>query len=470
MLKKRKRVSLKTYWMTRYLVVLAIGLLIVALISAIWIRHTNIDIRLGTMEFMAEEMVNRITDANENNREIPAPSAGDPERFQRQDINPSVFVTNKEGEIVTNNTRGPQKLQNIPEKILNSSEEKQQVTNTDGQTDTYYVVKKKIEINDEHVGWVVVMERKEIMTHSNQGYGQLALMIITLALIGLGAIYYLTSRLAKPIKEVALAAKQVQQGNYAINLPDDSKEEEVYDLMESFREMATRLQQLEAMRTELLAGVTHELKTPVTAIDGLLQALNDGVVKGEEARDFVSMAMVETKKMKTMVGDLLAFNSFAVNAIPVKLETKEINQFMKQTIVQWQMTQEESKVQVQLIEEIEATELQLDPVRFQQIFTNLFTNAGQAMKDKGNIDVRIQEDSKTVRIYVQDEGSGIPEEEQKLVFDRFYRGEEKKYAIRGLGLGLPLSKMMAQSIKGDLKLVQSNSNGTKFVVELRKYS
>lgn len=468
MLKKRKRVSLKVYWMTRYLIVLAIGLAIVALISAIWIRHTNVQYRLDTMNFIAEESVNRITDATNNNREVPNGMLDDEQRFQRQAINPRIYIVNTEGQILSKDTRGPQLLQNIPKSILESEEEKQEITEMNGQTKTYYIVKKKIELDDKQVGWVIVLESEDAMTYSNQAYGQLAWMIAALALIGLGAIYYLTSRLAKPIKEVALAAKQVQQGNYAIELPNNSKEAEVYDLMTSFKEMASRLEQLESMRTELLAGVTHELKTPVTAIDGILQALKDGVVTGDEAREFILMAMVETKKMKTMVGDLLAFNSFAVNAIPIKIESREINQFVKESIKQWQKTQEFKDVKIILENNIEEVILELDPVRFQQIFTNLFTNAAQAMHEYGNIKVSLQSDSSMVRIFVQDEGKGIPNEEQTLIFDRFYRGENKKYAVRGLGLGLPLSKMMAQSIKGDLHLVHSDEQGTRFVLEITK--
>ena len=330
------------------------------------------------------------------------------------------------------------------------------------------MVKKKVEMDEKHVGWVVVMEDEKMMTRSNQAYGQLALMIGALALIGLGAIYYLTSRLVRPIREVAVAAKQIQEGNYAISLPDHPKEREVYELVTSFTEMANRLEQLEAMRTELLAGVTHELKTPVTAIDGLLQALKDGVVTGEEAREFVQMAMVETKKMKTMVGDLLAFNSFAVNAIPLKFETKEINSYVENTMKQWQTTQEFEEVQITLDEHVEPIHLSIDPIRFQQICTNLWTNAAQAMHEQGQIHIRLQADKEKVRIFVQDEGSGIPKEEQPFIFDRFYRGENKKYAIRGLGLGLPLSKMMAQSMQGDLRLVHSDEQGTCFVIELKR--
>lgn len=455
--------------MTRYLIVLAVGLAIVALISAAWIRHTNIDYRMSTMEFIAEETVNRITDASNADREMPNSMLNDENRFNKQDINPRIYITNVEGDILRSDARGPQNLQSISKEVLKSTDEIQTIENIDGREETFYIVKKEIEVDDVQVGWVVVMEREDVMTHSNQAYGQLALMIATLALIGLGAIYYLTSRLAKPIKEVALAAKQVQQGDYAIDLPNKSDEAEVYELMESFREMAARLEQLESMRSELLAGVTHELKTPVTAIDGILQALNDGVVSGEEAREFIIMAMVETKKMKTMVGDLLAFNSFAVNAIPIKLEKIEMTQFVKESIDQWQKTQDSSEIEIFLEteDEAETVELEIDPVRFQQIFTNLFTNAAQAMKAVGKIHVKMQVNMNEVRIFVQDEGPGIPTQEQDLIFDRFYRGEDKKYAVRGLGLGLPLSKMMAQSMKGDLSLVRNDKPGTCFMIELK---
>ncbi|WP_283778710.1 histidine kinase dimerization/phospho-acceptor domain-containing protein, partial [Lysinibacillus sp. D4A3_S15] len=76
-------------------------------------------------------------------------------------------------------------------------------------------------------------------------------------------------------KQVAAAAKQVQEGSYSVDLPQDCKEKEVYELVTSFENMAQKLEQLEKTRTELLAGVTHELKTPVTSISGLLQAVKD---------------------------------------------------------------------------------------------------------------------------------------------------------------------------------------------------
>ncbi|MFE6169205.1 ATP-binding protein [Viridibacillus arvi] len=467
--RKKKRVSLTRYWTTRYLLTLCIGLTIIAFISAIWLRHTTLVYRLDMIEFMAEEMTHRISD----NVDAGIPSGDNPglfrerDRFMNMDIKPVIYIVNTEGKIISSNRpKGPRE-QTIQADILSSSDEVQKLT-YNGTSKVFYAVKKKIEIADEQVGWVVVVESKERLTHLNQEYGQLAIMIGSLALLGLGAIYFLSRRLATPIKEVAAAAKQVQQGNYNIKLPENLKEEEVYELVRSFKEMAMRLEQLESMRTELLAGVTHELKTPVTSISGLLQAIQDGVVSGDDAREFVKMAINETSKLKTMVGDLLAFNSFAVNAIPVKFEELEINQMVKDVVNQWRLMQDTDDIQLTLTTLKELVTVNIDAIRFQQIFTNLFTNAEQAMKGQGNINVVLYDEKESVVITVSDHGQGIPKEEQDLVFERFYRGENKKYEVRGLGLGLPLSRMMAQSIHGDLQLVESSEKGTTFKLIIPK--
>ena len=467
--RKKKRVSLTRYWTTRYLLTLCIGLTIIAFISAIWLRHTTLVYRLDMIEFMAEEMTHRISD----NVDAGIPNGDNPglfrerDRFMNMDIKPVIYIVNTEGKIISSNRpKGPRE-QTIQADILSSSDEVQKLT-YNGTSKVFYAVKKKIEIADEQVGWVVIVESKERLTHLNQEYGQLAIMIGSLALLGLGAIYFLSRRLATPIKEVAAAAKQVQQGNYNIKLPENLKEEEVYELVRSFKEMAMRLKQLESMRTELLAGVTHELKTPVTSISGLLQAIQDGVVSGDDAREFVKMAINETSKLKTMVGDLLAFNSFAVNAIPVKFEELEINRMVQDVVNQWRLMQDTDDVQLTLTTLKELVTVNIDAIRFQQIFTNLFTNAEQAMKGQGNINVVLYNEKESVVITVSDHGQGIPKEEQDLVFERFYRGENKKYDVRGLGLGLPLSKMMAQSIHGDLHLVESSEKGTTFKLIIPK--
>jgi len=469
--KKNKRISLLNYWTSRYLLTLFIGLAIISFISASWIRHTALENRLDLMNFIAEETVYRLTDTTGTNN---APSDGLPgflgnrERFSMREIDPILYVVDLNGNVITSNRPMPPGSTENVAKVLNNKEgTKKIMLASDGKKTVNYVVQKEIEKDNKVVGWVLVLEKKDNLTKVQQEYGQLALLIGALAVLGWGAIYFLSKRLVRPIKQVAEAAKQVQEGNYVFDLPQNNKEQEVFELVTSFKEMANKLEQLERTRTELLAGVTHELKTPVTSISGLLQAVRDGVVTGQDAEEFIQMALLETTKMKTMVGDLLAFNSFAVDAIPVKLVAVNVNHLVRDAVAQWEVLDDEQNVRLEVHYLAEPVNVQADIVRIQQVFTNLLTNAKQAMQE-GCVTITIEQKHDCVKIAVQDTGNGISQEDQAFIFERFYRGENKKYAVRGLGLGLSLSKMMAQSIGGDLRLVESNASGTSFEITLLK--
>lgn len=471
MFKKNKRISLLNYWTSRYLLTLFIGLAIISFISASWIRHTALENRLELMNFIAQETVYRLTDTTGTNN---GPTDGLPgfignrERFSMREIDPILYVVDVKGNVITSNRpMPPGSTENVADLLNDEEGTKKIVLVSDGKKTVNYVVKKKIEKDNTVVGWVLVLEKKENLTKVQQAYGQLALLIGALAVLGWGAIYFLSKRLVRPIKQVAEAAKQVQEGNYAFDLPQNNKEQEVFELVTSFKEMANKLEQLERTRTELLAGVTHELKTPVTSISGLLQAVRDGVVTGKDAEEFIQMALLETTKMKTMVGDLLAFNSFAVDAIPVKLVAVNVNHLVRDAVAQWEVLDDEQNVRLEVHYLPEPVNVQADIVRIQQVFTNLLTNAKQAMQE-GCVTITLKHKQDRVIIAVQDTGNGISQEDQAFIFERFYRGENKKYAVRGLGLGLPLSKMMAQSIGGDLRLVESNASGTCFEITLLK--
>jgi len=458
---KNKRVSLLTYWTSRYVLTLCIGLLLISLIFALWIRHTTLEYRLEMMTFIAEQTANRLSDTS--TREIP--SNEDRLLFKFREIDPELYITNASGKIISTNR--PFDLYTLDFMSLIQEENLKKITIPE-LDEVFYVIKKEIEINEEIIGYVFVLESKDQLTKVNQEYGQLAIFIGSLGLLGWVAIYFLSRRLSRPIMKVSEAAKKVQDGYYDIQLPTTIKEKEVYELVSSFKDMASRLQQLEKTRAELLAGVTHELKTPVTSISGLLQAVKDGVVTGDEADEFIKMALVETMKMKTMVGDLLAFNSFAVDAVPVNIKLHEVNQLIGDSISLWEMTNKSDQLEIEYIRLREDKMVSADLVRIQQIIANLLINAVQAMPNGGMITVTLSEQEAFVEALVQDSGTGIPKNDQPFIFERFYRGENKKYSVRGLGLGLPLSKMMAQSIGGDLLLVNSDEEGTVFKILLKK--
>ncbi|UOQ49067.1 HAMP domain-containing histidine kinase [Gracilibacillus caseinilyticus] len=466
MFTKHKKVSLQRYWTTRYLVTLVIGLAVIAIISAMWIRHTTLDNRLNIMEFMAEETASRIANMSDSGTLPPEFEMhrllDDPGRFMNIESNPTIYVTDNDGGIENSNLPPNSNGQTISQSIIDDEETIQLISSDSEDLGDVYIVKKPIERDESQIGWVIYVETKSNLSQVNQEYGQLTIMIISLLLLGWGAIYFLSGRLSKPIKEVAKAAKQVENGNYQVHFSNQAKEEEIADLIQSFQEMTQKLEHLEALRTELLAGVSHELKTPVTSISGLLRAIDDGVVDEQEAKEFLKMSIKETDKMKTMVEDLLAFNKFAANAVPVTLETYLINDIVKDALDLWTKTQKSESLTVETEWLADDWMVEADPVRVQQILTNLLNNASQAMVATGTIKVKLHIEENKVLIDVTDSGVGIQSEEQSYIFERFYRGTNKKFKVGGLGLGLPFSKMIANVLNGDLQLVESNNTSTTF--------
>jgi signal transduction histidine kinase len=455
--KNKKHVTLLRYWTTRYLLTLVVGLLLLGAGSVWWIKETTLENRLKLMEYMAVETADRVGQSNgfggfDKRME-------DRTRFFEMENQPLLSITDMEGNVLNTGPMhgggGPRHLsRKIPAEIIANDDTIKRFT--ENGTDIY-AVKAPITINQLQTGWVIVMQNAGELTDVDQEYRLLLILLVGLGLLGWVVIYLLTKRILKPIQDVALAAAQVREGDYDIKLEADQKELEIYELVTSFKEMTSRLTQLEQMRAELLAGVTHDLKTPVTSISGLVQAVRDGIVTGEERQEFMDITLKETQRLQSMISDLLDFNSLAAGAITIRPENCNLNKLVEDIGRQWQVTQNQP-VNLQVIAPDDTVFAMTDPLRLQQILINLLNNSYQAIDDQGLISIILSER----RIDVKDTGSGIPEEEHALVFERFYRGENKKLKVRGLGLGLPFSKMLARSLGANLILKESNPNGTTF--------
>lgn len=477
----QKKIPLQRYWTSRYVFTLAIGLLIVALVSAYWIRHTTFENRIDMMQLMAEESANQIVEGNQvtdedsvlQNIEVRR-FIEDPGRYMQINSDPSIFIVNVNGDVVYSNASETGVHRQLNPELLYTSDNVETFY-SEAEDNILYMVNAPVEIEDKIAGWVVLFELKVNLTEVNQEYKQLFIMIGALALLGLLAIYFLSKRLAKPITDVAAAAELIKEGNYDLDISENVREKEVYELIRSFKEMAGKLESLEKLRTELLASVTHEMKTPVTSISGLLQAIKDDVVEGEEAAEFLDISIQESEKMKTMVEDLLAFNSFAADAVPLDIEVMEVNETVRKIVRDWEITHQ-STIKLNLYPLTSPAYIHVDHIRLQQILMNLLNNALHAMIDNEraslNVHLHVPNNQSDVFIDITDYGKGIPQEEQSFIFERFYRGQNKKFQTSGFGLGLPFSKMIAQALEGDLELIQSTSEGTTFrlILPLEKTS
>lgn len=467
-MKNKKRTTLLKFWTTRYLVTLIIGLILLGAGSLWWIQKTTLEHRLNLMEYLAVETANRVTQENGIMEVDPFFNRMLEERARvlQLEKEPELFITDLSGEAIFSRPHhmspgrmGPQ-IQNsivIPSEVFENKETIQRVDVK--EIGVMYAIKSPIMENDDQIGWVVLMQSADELSDVNQEYRLLFILLGGLGLLGWLVIYLLSKKILKPIQEVAEAAAQIKEGNYDLILNTESNEQEIYELVSSFAEMTNRLMQLEKLRAELLAGVTHDLKTPVTSISGLVQAVRDGVVTGEERQEFLEITLKEVTRLQTMIADLLDFNSLAAGAFSIRTENCNMNELVQSIVREWGVTQPHP-IDYQVNVPDEALYRYIDPLRLQQVMINLLNNSYQSLDGEGSIIVRLTESG----IVIKDTGSGIPQAEQPYIFERFFRGEKKKLKVRGLGLGLPFSKMLAKALDGDLILTESSSRGSTFSI------
>ncbi len=471
MSKPIKRPSLQAYWTSRYLVTLIIGLFIIGFLAVLWIRQTTLTHNLDLTRIVVNEMADRAVSESGNfndGRRFSSILERRGEAFPIE-TRPLTYVVDSEG-IVLFQQQGPGRHNEltklIPTSLFETGEVKFELNNGEAA----YALSAPIVVDSETIGHIVMIQREQDLLNTNQEYQLLFIMLSAIGLLGYGVIFYLAKQLAKPIRRVAFAAQQIEQGSYAISLPKEKeiKEEEISDLVDAFKTMSARLEHLEEMRSELLAGVSHDLKTPVTSISGLLQAVNEDVVTGVEAKEFIEISLKETVRLQQMIESLLSFNSFAAGGIPIYPVKTQIYPFVSQVFNQWISTLPDSQLIINVEKPLREIGSTIDPIKVEQILINLAQNAHHAIKADGQINVTIKEIDQTIEIYIKDNGSGISMEEQPFIFERFYRGNDKKLQVRGLGLGLSYSRMIARTHGGDLLLVESSKDGSIFCLTLPK--
>lgn len=436
-----------------------------------WMQQTALEYRLNLLKYLADETSDRAI--KDNGEVVYGPILigiiDEREKILRLNKDPIIYITDPAGKIIFTNPQiyikdGDE--DHIQKSILTSKSSIQKVKLNGGNK--VFVVKSPIDYLDKRYGWVVIVQDESSLKEVNQDHGLLAIMLVGLGILGWAVIYVLSRRISRPIQNVAEAAVQIRKGNYDIRLHEDAREEEIYELVQSFKEMTSRLTQLEKLRAQLFAGVTHDLKTPVTSISGLVQAVKDEVVTGEESKEFLDISLKEMKRLQRMIEDLLDFNAISSGAFTIQVKQHNLNELIEEIAYHWKVTQEEQNFELDLKVPEKLVFGMVDSLRLQEILINLLNNAKQALGEDGEIEISWYNSGNKVNIDVKDNGKGIPPGEQDYVFEPFYRGEKKKLKVRGLGIGLPFSKMLAKAQKGDLVLKESTEQGTTFTISLMR--
>ncbi|MDP9366265.1 MAG: HAMP domain-containing histidine kinase [Chloroflexota bacterium] len=288
------------------------------------------------------------------------------------------------------------------------------------------------------------------------------IFLMVLVLVGIWAMRTVR-RTAAPIGDVMEAANRVAGGDYAVRVAARGSKE-VQGLVDSFNEMAVRLETNERQRRALLADVAHELRTPLSVIRGNVEGMLDGVYPRDD--EHLAPVLEETEVMARLLDDLRTLSTAEAGALRLHREPTDPAELVAETVAAFAPRAE--AVGVGLSEAIATDpdlELDVDPVRIRQVLDNLLSNALRHTPPGGRVRVEARPEGNAVAFAVRDTGRGIPAEALPHVFDRFWKSADSG----GSGLGLAIARGLVEAHGGAIGAESRLGEGTtiRFTLPVR---
>jgi signal transduction histidine kinase len=288
-----------------------------------------------------------------------------------------------------------------------------------------------------------------------------------IALTASAVVAVLISRsISRPLARITRAAQEMARGNYDQEL-DLRGQDEVGRLAQAFNVMARQVSRSHQMMRDLLANVSHELKTPLTSIQGFSQALEEGAISSpEEYKEAGRIINQEALRMRRLVDDLIELSRLESGQALVEREPVDLANLLRDCArrFEWQLRESgaELRLDVPALPSVEG-----DERRLEQAFANLLDNAVRHVPEGGAITVRAESSNGVVRVAVHNTGSYIPPEDLPRVFERFFQLDRNRSSGSGrAGLGLAIAHEVVQAHLGTLSASSDRKQGTEFVVTL----
>lgn len=289
-------------------------------------------------------------------------------------------------------------------------------------------------------------------------------LILTLLVSGVFSIF-LSRRFIKPIHQIARTTKELARGNYTVssNVHDQTELGELAtetdllaEKLEAARQESSRLEQ---MQKNYISNISHELRTPVTVIRSSLEAVCDGIVTGEKAREYERQILAECVSLQRLINDMLELSRLQHNDFPIEKENMDLSMALDDAVRAVRVLAKDKSISIRYEKEDGDYFLEGDYGRLRQMFVAALDNAIKYSPKESEITVTARKQDGRIHISIKDCGCGIPPEDQAHIFERFYRSSRNRG--KGSGLGLAIMKGIADRHQIEIRLESSTDSGTE---------
>lgn len=297
------------------------------------------------------------------------------------------------------------------------------------------------------------------------------LIVITLIIIILSFIlaYFISNYIAKPIKNINHKAKQLAKGDFNIEFNNNSKILEIKELSNTLNYTKNELNKTEELRRDLMANVSHDLKTPLTMIKAYAEMALDLHSKNSKKRkEDMNTIISEVDRLTVLVNDILTLSQMEAVSDTLELVQFDLVQLTEDIINKYKILQEKEKYKFIFIHEDSEILIKADKKKISQVIYNLVNNAINYTGDDNLVTIKIIKD-KDILVEIIDTGKGIKEEDIPYIWDKYYKNQKKhKRNLIGTGLGLSIVKNILEKHHYEYGVISKEDIGTTFYFKIKK--
>jgi signal transduction histidine kinase len=306
------------------------------------------------------------------------------------------------------------------------------------------------------------------------------LMLAIVLLVFAGGIamilgYFLSSTVTERINLLKGAAEKLAKGDLQTRVPVNGRDE-VAALSTTFNQMAEQLQaadqkqrELETLRRDLIAWVSHDLQTPLTSMRAILEALSDGVVdEPEMVKRYLLTAQRDVMSLSALIDDLFQMSQLDAGGFPLHRASSSLSDLVSDTLESFSQLARQNGINLEGQVESDVDPVFMDTQAIGRVFNNLISNALRHTPANGRVSVWVRRGASGVEVTVSDTGEGIRPQDIPHIFERFYRGDPARSRQRGsgAGLGLAIARGIVQAHGGTIQVQSEPGKGTQFTFHL----
>ena len=311
--------------------------------------------------------------------------------------------------------------------------------------------------------WLLLFELHVIPVGPHERKIPVLLLLLGSLLLGGAVALYVGKVIIKPIQNIGNAFREVSEGNFSVRVPENERIEEISAIAKQFNAMTYDLSHIETLRTDFVANVSHEFKTPISSIEGYATLLQTPALSEEKRMYYTQKILENSQRLSSLTSNMLLLSKLENQELVTDNKQFRLDEQIRKTILLLEDKWTAKKIEFELdlpLQMYYGSERLLE-----QVWFNIIDNAVRHSPEGGKIEIRLSTTEAFLSVEIRDHGNGMTEDVMKHIFEKFYQGDSSRKE-EGNGLGLALVKRILNICNGKISVHSQPGCGAAFTVGL----